>query len=57
MFQSVSRAAPVFVTPVRVVWFRGRLSMDRNHSISPPTATFSFAAHDRFGMSSSICEA
>jgi hypothetical protein len=57
MFRSVGRAGLVFVTAVRAVWFRGRSSMDRNHSISPPTATFSFAAHNRFGMSSSICEA
>src|SRR5262249_11172523 len=30
--------------------------MDRSHSISPPTATFSFAAQSRRVTSSSICE-
>jgi hypothetical protein len=30
--------------------------MDRSHSRSPPTATFSFAARNRFETLSSICE-
>jgi hypothetical protein len=42
---------------VRAVWFRGQSSTDRSHSKSPPTATFSFAAHNRFATSSSISEA
>src|SRR5262249_31539742 len=54
---AVGRAGQAFVTPVRAVWFRGRSSTDRSHSKSPPTATFSLAAHNRFATSSSICEA
>ena len=57
MSRSVGRAGPVSVTTVRAVWFRGRSSTDRSHSKSPPRATFSFAARNRFAMSSSICEA
>jgi hypothetical protein len=30
--------------------------MHRSHSTRPPTATFSFAAQNRFVTSSSICE-
>src|SRR5262249_38386585 len=52
----VGRAGPAFVTTVRAVWFRGRSSTDRSHSKSPPTATFSYAAHNRFATSLSICE-
>ena len=55
--RSAGRAGPAFVTTVRAVWFRGRSSTDRSHSTSPPTATFSFAARNRFATSSSICEA
>ena len=54
--RSVGRAGPVFVTTVSVVWFRGQLSTGRSHSKSPPTATFSFAAHNPFATSSSTCE-
>jgi hypothetical protein len=32
------------------------LSNDRSHSKSGPTATFSFAAHNRLAAWSSICE-
>src|SRR5215468_5404298 len=53
----VGRAGPAFATPVRAVWFRGRSSTDRSHSKSPPAATCSLAAHNRFETSSSICEA
>ena len=56
MFRSVGRAGPVFVTAVRAVWFRGRWSTDRSHSIIPPKATFLFAAHNRFATWSSICD-
>ena len=45
------------LSQLRAVWFRARSSTDRSHSKSPPTATFSFAAHNRFATSSSICEA
>ena len=55
MFRSVGRAGPVFVTAVRVVWYRGRSSTGRSLSKSPPTVTFLFAAHNRPAMSSSIC--
>jgi len=41
---------------VRAVWSREESSMDRNRSTNPPTATFLFAAHNRFAMSSSICK-
>ena len=44
------------VTAVRAVWFRGRSSMNRSHWKSPPSTTFSFAAHNRLATSSSICE-
>jgi hypothetical protein len=54
--RSVGRAGPVFVTAVRAGWFRGRSSTDRSHLTSPPTATFSFAAHNQSATSSSICE-
>src|SRR4029077_9515909 len=54
--RSVGRAGLVFVTTVRAVWFRERSSTNRGHSISPLTATFSFAAHNRLATSSSICE-
>jgi hypothetical protein len=54
--RSVGRAGPVCVTSVRAVWSRGQSSTDQSHSISPPKATFSFAAHNRSAMSSSICE-
>ena len=54
--RSVGRAGPVFVTTVRAVWFRARSPMHRSHSRSLPTATFSFAAHNRFMTSSSIYE-
>ena len=47
--RSAGRAGPVFVTTARAVWFRARSSTDRSHSTSPPTATFSFAARNRFG--------
>lgn len=56
-FRPVGRAAPVCVIAVRAVWSRERLSTDRSRSTTPPTETFSFAAHKRFAMSSSICEA
>jgi MOSC domain-containing protein YiiM len=54
--QYVGRAGPVFVTTVRAVWFRGRSSTNQSHSTSPRTATFSFAARNRFATSSSTCE-
>jgi hypothetical protein len=52
-----SFAEPGFVTTVRAVWSRGRSPTGRSHSKSLPTATFSFAARNRFATSSSICEA
>ena len=56
MSRSGGRAGPVFVTTVRAVWFPGRSSTDRSHSISLLKATFLFAAHNQSGMWSSICE-
>ena len=41
---------------VRVVWFRERSSTDPSHWTNPPTAIFSFAAHNRFATWSLICE-
>ena len=55
-FQSAGRAGRAFVTIVRAVWCRVRSPMDRSHSRSRPTATFSFAAHNRFVTSSLIYE-
>src|SRR6516164_467956 len=55
-FRSAGRAGRVFVTTVRAVWFRVRSPMDRSHSRNPPTATFSFAAHNRLVTSSLIYE-
>jgi ferredoxin-NADP reductase/MOSC domain-containing protein YiiM len=54
--RSGGRAAAVFVTTVRAVWFLARSHMNRRHSRSPPTATFSFAARSLLVTSSSICE-
>jgi hypothetical protein len=45
MSRSVGLTGRVFVTVVRAVWFRGRLSMDRSRSKNRPTANFSSAAH------------
>ena len=54
--RSAGHAGVVFVIAARAVWFRARSPMTRRHSISPPTATFWFAAHNRLVTSSSICE-
>ena len=54
--RSGGRAGPVCATTVRAGWCRGRSSTDRSHSTSPPTATSSCAAHNRFATSSSICK-
>ena len=53
-FRSVGRAGPVCVIAVRAVWFRERSPTDQSRSTNPLKATFSFAAHGRFAMSSSI---
>ena len=49
-FRSAGRAGPVFATTARAVWFRARPSTTRSRSTSPPTATFSSAAHSRPAM-------
>ena len=54
--RSGGRAGPVCVTTARADWCRGRSSTDPSHSTSPPTATSSCAAHNRFATSSSICK-
>jgi len=54
--RSVGRAGPVFVITVRAVWFR-ELPTGPSHSRSPPMGICSSAVHNRFAMSSSICEA
>jgi hypothetical protein len=56
MFRSVRRAVPVCVIAVRAAWSQGKSPTDQSRSTNPPTATFSFAAHNRSAMSSSICE-
>jgi hypothetical protein len=55
-FRSAGRAGRVFVTAVRAVWFRVRSPIDPSHSRRPPTATFSFAAHNLFVTASLIYE-
>ena len=55
-FRSAGRAGRAFATTARAGWFRGRSLTDQSRSTSPPTATFSYAAHNPLATSLSICE-